>query len=70
VATLQVKTHARSTVSVELVTPQNQPVGKWALEVMPGDSTIPLNISAYSKGVYLLKTKIDGITRLNKLIIL
>ena len=67
---LNVKVKSGTTASIELFTPQNSSLGKWIREIKPGDRAISLNIAGLSQGIYFLQTKIDGVYRLNKLIIL
>jgi len=67
---LQLNVQTRSTVIIELFTPQSGSLMKWVREVTPADVSVSLNIAGLARGIYFLQTKIDGIKRLNKLIIL
>ncbi|MEI7980546.1 MAG: DNRLRE domain-containing protein [Bacteroidota bacterium] len=67
---LNLKVKTGTTTSIELFTPQNCSLGKWIREIKPGDDAISLNIAGLSKGIYFLQTKIGGVFRINKLIIL
>lgn len=67
---LNLKVKTETTASIELFTPHYSSMGKWIREIKPADGAISLNISGLPKGIYFLQTKIDGVFRLNKLIIL
>jgi len=64
------KVKSGTTASIELVSPQSTSLRKWTYEIKPGDGPISLYVAGLSKGLYFLQTKIDGIFRLNKLLIL
>ena len=67
---LDLKVSTGTTASIELFTTQHSSLRKWIREIKPGDGTISLNIAGLSKGIYFLQTKIDGVYRSDKLIIL
>ena len=67
---LMLTVHTGSVMAVELCTPQGISIKSWVQLINPGNVPIPLNIEGLSKGLYVLQTKIDGVIRLNKLIIL
>ena len=67
---LRVNVQVRSNALFELFTPQNGSLRKWVREINPADKPISLNITGLSPGIYFLQTKIDGMIKLNKLIIL
>jgi PKD repeat protein len=67
---LHFRVQAKKTVSVEMLTPMSHIVGKWVREVNPGGEPVSLDIAGLPGGVYFLLIKIEGDTRLNKLIIL
>jgi hypothetical protein len=67
---LRMNVMAGSTASIELFTPQNKSLRKWVKEIIPGNVPVSMDISGFPTGFYFLQTKIDGVIRLNKLIIL
>ena len=56
-------------VDIELFTLQNSPVHAWTLQASPSAGPVVLNLTGFPKGLYFLRTKIDGHEQVNKLVI-
>jgi len=61
---------SHTTVQFELFALPGFPLRNWTDEIKPGSAALTIDLGWLSPGAYLLQSKIDGVVRLNKLIIL
>jgi hypothetical protein len=67
---LKIDLLTQTKIDVEMYTPQGCLVRSWTRETGPEGTPLLLDIGGLSRGIYFMHTIIDGVKRLNKLIIL
>jgi len=66
---IHLNSHSGTHANIELFTTQMSLAGKWLYNSPANETCIPLNLSGIPAGLYFIRTEIDGIFRLDKLVI-
>ena len=62
-AWLDMKTTYSQTVTCELMNTQGQVISSQTVKVYPGEQSLPIDCSNLQAGVYLIRTRVHGVTR-------
>ncbi|MEI6434226.1 MAG: PKD domain-containing protein [Bacteroidota bacterium] len=66
---IHLKSHSGKYAAIELFTTQMSLAGKWLYDLPSNEISISLDLSGIPAGFYFIRTEIDGIFRLDKLVI-